>query len=218
MAEEKTVTEVIQEIKNEVDEILAYVRNMDLKYTLILDRLNKLTSSATPPIVAPVAPKLPTVDAAEITFPEYQPPAKPTTSQSTNLKSKLQLALEQAEKDEQDSEQLSVETHQDGKRRNLRQHAETQTRQIPAQQRIAYSDGKPVFMASVEILDANQNTVKQTKTNQVGKWLAPLMPGEYTVKVSKGSSALKPKVELSYRVTIPNQDSAVDLGTKTVES
>lgn len=206
MTEEKKVTEIIQEIKIEVAEILAYIRNMDLKYTLILDRLNKLTSS---PITPSNSVKL---ESPEIIFPEHNPVVK------SNLKSKLQSALEQAQRDQEDEDQIIVATQQDGKRRNLRQHAENQNRQIPTHQRIVYSDNKPVYMANVEIIDVvTQNLVKQTKTNQTGKWLAPLVPGEYQIKVSKGSNSLKSKVELDYRVTIPNQDSTVDLGTKTVE-
>jgi uncharacterized membrane protein YheB (UPF0754 family) len=206
VTEEKKVTEIIQEIKIEVAEILAYIRNMDLKYTLILDRLNKLTSS---PITPSNSVKL---ESPEIIFPEHNPVVK------SNLKSKLQSALEQAQRDQEDEDQIIVATQQDRKRRNLRQHAENQNRQIPTHQRIVYSDNKPVYMANVEIIDVvTQNLVKQTKTNQTGKWLAPLVPGEYQIKVSKGSNSLKSKVELDYRVTIPNQDSTVDLGTKTVE-
>ena len=222
MVEEKKATEVIQEIKNGVDEILAYIRNMDLKYTLMLDRLNKLSMPSTSVAASPQMPlqqstkQQPTVESSEIDFPEYNVPEK--TQVATNLKSKLQLALEQAEKDQEDSDELSVDNNQSGKRRNLRQHAESQARQIPTQQRMTYADGKPIFMASVDIFDSGQRLIKQTKTNQVGKWLAPLSPGEYSVTVTKGGNSLKPKVELSYQVTIPNQDSTVDLGTKVVET
>lgn len=209
MTEEKKVTEVIQEIKNEVDEILSYIKNMDFKYTLILDRLNRLIEKET-------SGKLPTVEASEIVFPEYQPVL--ASQPSPNLKSKLQLALEQAQKDQDEEDQIGLATQQDGKRRTLRQHAENQNRQIPTQQRIIYKDGKAIYMANVEVFDANQKLVKQVKTNQAGKWLAPLAPGEYQIKISKGANALKQKVEVSYMVTIPNQDSTVDLGTKVVES
>lgn len=214
MAEEKKATEVIQEIKADVTEILAYIRNMDLKYTLLLDRLNKLTSGKPqqPPLVKVTSEE-------EVTFPEYKPAVqKPVFEQDPNLKSKIQLALDQAQKEQDESDLPVTETYQEGKRRNLRQHAENQVRQIPTQQRICFADGKPAFNASVDILDTQQNLVKQTKTNQVGKWLAALSPGNYLVRVTKGSSPLKPKVELSYSVTIPNQDSTVDLGTKTVDS
>lgn len=215
MAEEKKATEVIQEIKAEVGEILAYIRNMDLKYTLLLDRLNKLTSNKP----QPQPPAIKVTAEEEVTFPEYKPAAKkPVFEQDPNLKSKIQLALEQAQKEQDESDQPVAETYQEGKRRNLRQHSENQVRQIPTQQRICFADGKPAFNASVDIFDTQQNLVKQTKTNQVGKWLAALSPGEYLVKVMKGSSPLKPKVELSYSVVIPNQDSTVDLGTKTVDS
>lgn len=214
MAEEKKVTEVIQEIKIEVTEILAHVRNIDLKYTLVLDRLNKLVSPAAPKSSVPVTPATIKLipESPEIIFPEYQP------NKTSDLKSKLQSALEQAQQDQEAEDQITVAAQQDGKRRNLRQHSENQIRQIPVHQRIIYPDGKPVYMANVEIFEATtQNVVKQTKTNQVGKWLASLSPGEYQIKIFKGGNSLKGKVELNYRVTIPNQDSTVDLGTKTVE-
>ncbi len=208
MAEEKKVTEIIQEIKSDVTEILGYVRDMDFKYNLLLDRINKLST-----------PSVKITAEEEITFPEYKStPKKSVFEQDPNLKSKIQLALDQAQKDQDESNLPVIETHQEGRRRNLRQHAENQSRQIPVQQRICFPDNKPVFMASVDIFDVQQNLVKQTKTNQVGKWLASLSPGTYLIKVAKGSSPLKPKVELSYTVMIPNQDSTVDLGVKTVES
>ncbi len=217
MTEEKKITEVIQEIKMEVDEVLAYIRNMDLKYTLILDRLNRLTSPINNTLsnsVKSQSSKEFSKESPEIIFPEHSPVIKSDSS----LKSKLQSALEQAQQDQEAEDQITVATQQDGKRRNLRQHSENQNRQIPTHQRIVYPDGKPVYMANVEIIDLiTQNLVKQTKTNQTGKWLASLVPGEYQVKISKGSNSLKSKVELDYRVTIPNQDSTVDLGTKMVE-
>lgn len=212
MVEEKKITEIIQEIKSEVTEVLAYIKNINFKYDLILDRLNKLVAGATSKSIAPSIPT--EVETSELIFPEYQSPFENTS----NLKSKIQLALEQAQKDQELEDQVSKEIHQDGKRRNLRQHAESQMRQIPTQQRIIYPDQKPVYMANVEIFDINSKLVKQTKTNQVGKWLASLASGEYQIKISKAGGPLKPKVEMEYRILIPNQDSAVDLGTKTTES
>lgn len=202
--EEKKITEVIQEIKTEVSEILAFIKNMDFKYTLLLDRFNKLVTQVTQKEVV-IPNKIQPVHDSEITFPEYQSVQKKTVLEQTpSLKSKIKLALEQAR---QDQPELSKNSNS--------QYLETQIRQIPTQQRINYSDGKPVFMATVEIFDSNQNLVKQTKTNQVGKWLASLGTGEYIVKVTKGNSPLKPKVVLNYRISIPNQDSIVDLGTIT---
>lgn len=229
MTEEKKATEVIQEIKAEVDEILSYIKNMDFKYNLILNQLNKLVSfQSSPTTIEKIVERdlsrniikstnSPTVEASDVNFPEYQP-KKSQFDQASNLKSKLSLALEQAQKDQDESDKIEVAAHQDGKRRNLRQHSEAQIRQIPTQQRITYADGKAVYMAGVEIFDTDEKLINQTKTNHIGKWLAPLSPGTYLIKVTKGSSALKPKVELSYQVTIPNQDSTVDLGTKVVES
>lgn len=220
MTEEKKATDIIQDTNTKVTEILGYIKNLDYKYSLILERLNKLTTKSETAVVSsiPVAAPLSkiTIEAPEITFPEYKPP--PASPKTSDLKSKLQLALEQAQQDQEEEDKLSVVTQQDGKKRTLRQHAENQTRQIPVQQRISFSDGKPVYMATVEIYDPKHDLLKQTKTNQVGKWLSSLAPGDYHIRVTKSAGPLKAKVELEYQVTIPNQDATVDLGTKTVAS
>jgi len=205
VADERKATDVLLEIESKVNETIAIVRNTDLKIAIILDKLNKQLLIKQPN------------DTSNISFPTYQPTTTSPFDAAPDLKAKLQFALEEAQRDEQLASKPTVDTHQEGKRRNLRFHGDVQSRQIPVQQRILYADGKNVYMANVDILDIENKLVKQTKTNQVGKWLASLSPGDYQVNVFKAGTQLKPKVELSYRVTIPNQDSTVELETRKVQ-
>ncbi len=205
MADERKASEILLSLEVTIKEILGYVRNLDLQQKIILERLNTSTSSKSAPLLVEAGPQVEAIP-EDYEFPEHNPKA---------LKSKLQTALEEAEKEDQE-EEITATTKQIGHRRNLRNHGEQQIRQIPVQQKISYADGKNVYMANVQILDSNNNIIKQTKTNQTGKWLASLAPGDYKVMVSKSGTTLKPKVELSYSVTIPIQDSTVELEKKVV--
>jgi hypothetical protein len=220
MSEEKKATEVLQEIKLEVGEILLYVKNIDFKYNLILDRLNKYSPSIenqtieNQTIENKIEVPLPSIsdNNENISFPEYVAKPKSPFIQSPNLKEKLQLAIQQAQKSEQNKSSGSEQ-----KKKSIRQSSDPE-RQIAVQQRIAYPDGKNIYMASVDIYNAfDKKLIKQTKTDQVGKWRGSLSPGEYIINISKASNALKPKVELSYSVTVPNQDGSIEFETKIAE-
>lgn len=205
MTDERKATEVILTMENLLKEILGHIKNIDLKYSLLIKKIEKIDMKQPLPEV-------------EVVFPDYQPTQQAASKFGSNsdLKSKIQLALEEAQRDTEQSDQLTVETHQNGKRRNLRVQGDSQIRQIPVQQRITYEDGKNIYMASVEISDIDGNLVKKTNTNQVGKWQVPLSPGDYEVNVTKAGTAIKPKVELCYKINIPNQDSTVELETRKV--
>lgn len=192
----KKATDILLDLDKKVDEILLYLRNTDLKVALILNKLN-LSSSAPEPInPAPIKQVNNTTKAVS----KFAVPS--------DLKQKLQTAIEEAKRDTFKSDEVTFhevkeKTHPD------------QIRQIPVQQRIVFADGKSVYMATV-IIYQNGEFVKQTKTNQMGKWITTLPSGKYQVKISKSGTQIKPKVELDYFVEIPNQDSAVQLNERIV--
>lgn len=202
---ERKATDVLIDVETKVNELLAYVKNIDLKMAILLDKLNSFT--------AETPKKQVHVETPDVEFPPYQPSAPSPFTSTPDMKRKLQMALEQAQESEL-ADEITAEVKQSGKRRNLRFHGESQSRQIPVQQRIVYSDGKNVYMANVEIFDSNNKLVNKTTTDQVGKWKIPLPPGKYTISVSKAGTPLKPKVELRYEETVPEQDSTVELETR----
>jgi len=220
MAEEKKATEILAGMDQKIDEILGYVKNIDHKYNLILDRLNSQTKTPAPSVPPPPRnsapslppsgrPGLPSVEATD-DFKFHDHDVK------SNLKSKLEKALADANQTQEELDQPQVDSNLDGMKRTLRFYPDAQIRRIPVQQRISYADGKNVPMASVEVFDASDALVKQTKTNQQGKWMAALPAGEYRISVSKMPTNLKPKVEATFQVTVLNSDSVVELETKKV--
>jgi hypothetical protein len=72
-------------------------------------------------------------------------------------------------------------------------------------QKISFHDGRPVYLADVLITDDSGKTIKQTRTNPKGKWIAPLHPGEYTIHIKKNADDefSKLPLNLKFKIEIP---------------
>lgn len=189
MAEEKKATDLLNDIITNQQAILKYLQNIDYTNKLIHNKL----SNASPAVVQKIEP--PQVADVKI----------------ISAKSSLQIALEADEQEQMDDE-LSIEVNSEGKLRT--QRSENIIKKIPVQQRIIYADGKNIYMANVEIFDLQGKSIKKTRTNQIGKWLAAVPVGQYNVKIIKEATTLKPKVDLNYSITVPNSDTQVELEPK----
>lgn len=190
-------TELLQELDSKVSEILAYVKNIDFKYNLILDKLNKPISF----VEVEKKEKVALIDPLDsVSFVEHK--SKSLFEEPKDLKSKIAAALSAASAatDSNKSENINTKSN----------------KKISVQQRIVYPDNKNVFMASVEILDLNGNIIEKLKTNNVGKWIVTLTSGEYQVKINKTSTNNKPEINMIYNITVPDQNTILDLGNKIV--
>ena len=90
-------------------------------------------------------------------------------------------------------------------------------KKVPVSQRLTNDKGKDLFMAEVEIQDANKKTIQTTKTNATGKWQAHLKPGTYHVRTAKTDTATKEKIEAWQEITVPFSDSVVILPTAIIK-
>ena len=84
---------------------------------------------------------------------------------------------------------------------------------------MTWTGGAPIAMAKVEIFIQNGEElelVKTLKTNPVGKWMANISPGRFTIAIKKQSNnALKPLVEEQYEVVVPEtSDGSIRLEDK----
>ena len=196
---ERKASDILLDLERKLDQLLGFVKTIDLNQKIILNHINKQGLSVPPPS---------TMEENTSSKPN------PMTFPQVQSKSKLALALEQADKEEEEENQLTVESNPQIPKRNARFNAEASAKKIPVQQRILYTDGTNVCLAQFRITDSGNNVVKEGRTNQAGKWLAALLPGEYTVNITKSSNSLKPKVELAYQVSISNSETSVELEPK----
>lgn len=77
----------------------------------------------------------------------------------------------------------------------------------------------PLFLANVEVLDANSDLVGQTRTNPKGRWLMALSPGNYLVHVTKrfAPESGKASVDNSYQIKVSPSDKPLELDPFLVE-
>jgi len=124
-----------------------------------------------------------------------------------------QPRLPSAQEDELEEEYLHK-----GTRRGVRVQAKP-TGKVNVSQQIFYSTGKPVVVASVEVLDSRGLLVNQTRTNQAGRWAMPLHPGPYTVHVVKrvAPDSMAQPLEIRYEVDITGEQERMELPAPEIE-
>jgi hypothetical protein len=113
---------------------------------------------------------------------------------------------------------IQIESEPKGQRRTSRTSAlevEKGTTAVPVSQMITDQNGKILYMADVEVLDANKDLVLKTKSNAAGKWQAALMPGDYFVNVLKKG---KKNMTLMQAFKVTQSSSTIVLDTIVLKS
>ena len=83
---------------------------------------------------------------------------------------------------------------------------------ISVEQLVQYPDGKPIAVAKIEIFKKNGNDtelVKSTRTNPVGKWMANLSAGEYTISLMKQATGQRSLVNVNFDVVVPDKPEGI---------
>lgn len=213
MTEEVKASDILLELQKDIQDILAYVKNIDFKYSVVLDKLSRLEASsvAAPPSPASfVAPKRPSQPVVQQPLTPQIQKSESNFSTPPGLKEKLQAALARAADERKELAPKEVE-------KPIQQATPNTSKQVPVQERITYADGKPVYLAQVDIFDQKGNSIKQLKTNQSGKWMTPLPPGDYKVRVTKAKNSVRMEVDNTYYILVPDNDKVFDMGNRTVE-
>jgi len=84
--------------------------------------------------------------------------------------------------------------------------------QIPVMQRCVDKNGKSIFLAPVEIVDAmSGQPVFKTRTNGTGKWMASLGIGRYRVTITKQATLNKEKLEAVQDIQVDGTQSPLEL-------
>lgn len=104
-------------------------------------------------------------------------------------------------------ENLEEEVFHKGARRGLRDPGKpsVQFDRTIVNQTILFSNGDALTYADITITNSSGKQILKSRTNNKGKWSAPLPTGGYNVYVSKrmGKEADK-NVEITYEIDIPN--------------
>ena len=79
------------------------------------------------------------------------------------------------------------------------------------QQKVVYSDKKPITRASVEILDFNGEVKYKSTTNNSGKWVDKIAVGTYMIKVHKKATSKKPEVNIESKIVVYESDKPITL-------
>ena len=88
---------------------------------------------------------------------------------------------------------------------------ETQVKS-PVIQRVLDRNNKVIFLANVEVINTETNTIVHTaRTSSVGKWQASLFPGRYRINVKKQESVSKTKMQAVYEFQVTNAGTVLEL-------
>jgi hypothetical protein len=88
---------------------------------------------------------------------------------------------------------------------------------IPVEQRVVDKNGKSVYLAEIEVMDAKNLVVAKSKTNAVGKWKASLPIGKYSVVVKKHSNSLKDQIHINQEINIDGRSLPQEIETLIVK-
>jgi hypothetical protein len=206
MVEDRKISDVVLSIEGKLDKLLGLFRNIDNNNKIIIDKINKLGQ--------PKINKKYETDGTQINLKD-----KDFVGAIPGMSTPDSMFATPAQENIDDllspNRELLEETVPKGIRRDLRKPVDPKkNKKITVSQQILLPDGKGVFLAGVEISDAAGEIIKQTRTNAKGRWMAPLLAGEYMVHILKRQNeTLKVPIELRYKITIPESEKPLELPT-----
>jgi hypothetical protein len=224
--DERKATDILISIEEDIKKVLSYVQNLDLnskiqteRTRLLEEKLNAVVSGLKS-VPKPQPSSNVVVGSPDKQIPAFAAKSNPTRSPflvAPDLKNRVEQALKEAKLDSKLEDEMFVERSPVGNKRTQPKPVNSQ-KQVVVQQKVIYeSDAKSVYMGTVEIFSMKDDQlVKQTRTTQNGKWMAPLTPGEYTVKVSKAATPLKAEVKISFPISVEDSDNPIELPLKKV--
>jgi len=159
-------------------------------------------------------PKQPPISEAQVDFPAYVPKASspvipPPGREIESVNNATNVAAKQVY--QQPVQQMAPQPIQQ-ENKFVVQNA------VPIMQKILDPNGKSIFLAEVEIVNADTSKlVLKTKTKANGKWAASLSPGNYQVVVRKSGSAKTSEMQGVQNITIDGKVSPMEMKPMTIK-
>jgi hypothetical protein len=200
----RKATDILLDIEQKLDKLLAVSSNQDLLLKNLNNRIKSLESN---PAVKHADKSPEPTSVKQVSMPGLKPGVQLNTESP-----KIPIEGLSEGMPEPDPDEVEQDHKPKGKRRVSRYVAGEKNRAVPVQQRVVYGDGKNVCLAKVEIFQGDKN-IKSLKTNVSGKWTYALDPGTYKVSIYKRNTTNKPTVDMSYEVDIPESSESIQLDT-----
>jgi hypothetical protein len=233
-ADSRSGSDLLRDVERKIDLLYRHVQNLDNNVKIMLGHLNELMNAPsdpwTPQIHAPAqAPE--SVQLGQDTDPqtykfedlprthkfEQMAAAQGIKVEPTNTEPRVKIVARPENPDDFDREELVEETVRKGHTRTTRTPKKDGGR-IAVSQKVLYSNGSPVFLATVEILQRGK-LIHQTRTKTNGRWAAPLDAGEYEVHVVKRAApdSGKEPMDIRYPVEVPPSNENLEFPPPDVE-
>lgn len=221
--EPRKATDILLAVEAKLDQLIHLVRSQDLNIKIISNKLNNLIEEVhsfseedAPPDVSynNVQPFLPEkvsispdfVIPMEISPTGFRRTSRPETFSSVNNNEVIFKEIPEKKLPETEllfNPKKQINKNADAQVKNVSSTAQQTNSKKPVVQRVVDENGKSVFLAAVEIFNAQSNALEHaTRTNQVGKWQANLLPGKYKVTVKKQESLSKKKIDITQQVEV----------------
>jgi hypothetical protein len=237
LKESKTIssTDLLLEIKEKQDYLIALCQNIDNNYKILLMRMNspifvpQVQQSSVQNIIPQTAQEQNKLQNG-LKFIQPQDSMTPEQRNLENFKNRPktnqfeQMAAEQGETSGASqntvlatSSEMTEASKRSGKVRSQRSDPSEANNSKPnvfQELKLKDSEGnvKPLFMAMIEVIDADNVTVKTSRTDPKGRWIAPLAPGKYTIHVMKSTA----NIDYKYDVFVEPSSKPLNLGEKII--
>ena len=232
--EPRKATDVILELESKIDIALNLIRNQDLNIKLLSNKLNLLlekSNSESNKIIVEAVNTIPQSNiektipvSSENKLPLEQNPkgfrrtSRPETFTGDDAylnkpdnKSTVTFPM-QMPKNMATAEIVVPDQVKPTSLNKEKAQVEAPSNAIPVVQRVVDKNGKSVFLADIEIINAvNNEPVSKTRTNGTGKWMASLPVGQYKVIAKKRESLTKEKVEVVQTIIVDGGSSPLEL-------
>lgn len=196
---DKKASDYLISIEAKLDRLIAEYDNSKFQTNLLLNKLHKLIGNNTPIVESK---DVTLTDASDFVFTQVE-----DVRTNTNVQQKQSIPGLKSNVEMRDGVLIQVGDNNDTF------HPTLLLKPVPVSQRILYPDGSGVFNAKINIFDSNKNKIKTIQTNN-GKWNSALMPGNYTILITKPSTNIKPEINFTVHAMIPNSDTVIELPTQ----
>lgn len=172
---EKTNSELLLEIRTDVDRIKKSIELLNFQYSVILNRLNAIADGT----AIPVKPNPAEKTYGSVTSVENPPPVEQLQGAD---RSRRNASGQKFDFNDPPARPKDNEDVVEDRTPVVPEHS---ARQVPVTQVLYTAQGKPMTLANIDIKDDKNNLIKKVRTNNVGRWNTLIPEGKYTLFVTR---------------------------------